>query len=173
MYIYTGTTPTECRFCICRKRNRLWVVGVQADAVTNVCLPSHGSKGCPDKTSWDKTSVGTKRPSDKTSVGTKRPADKTSGGQNVRRTKCPWGQNVRGQNVRLGHIYQGLARQFLLIKIYWAWRKNPLIHTYLSVGGWGEQYLKQRSFILIKTVYILKLSFPVGFFSKSCVDKRD
>jgi hypothetical protein len=35
-------------------------------------------------------------------VGTKRPSDKMSVG-----TKHPWGQNVRGQNIRLGHIYQG------------------------------------------------------------------
>jgi hypothetical protein len=69
----------------------------------------------------DKTSVATKRPSDKTSVGTKGPSDKRCGGQNIRGdktsvgTKRPWGQNVR-----LGHIYQG-----------------QYIHT-LSVGGWGE-----------------------------------
>jgi hypothetical protein len=75
--------------------------------------------------SVDKMSVGTKRPweqnvrSDKTSVGQNARGDKTSVGQNVRRTKRTWGQNVRGQNVRLGHIYQGLARQnFSLIKIY-------------------------------------------------------
>ncbi len=51
----------------------------------------------------------TKRPWGQNVHRTKRPADKTSA-----RTKRPWGQNVR-----LGHIYQGLARQkFLLIKIY-------------------------------------------------------
>jgi hypothetical protein len=109
----------------------------------------------------DKTSVATKRPSEKTSVGTKRPLDKTSGGQNVRGdktsvgTKRPWGQNVR-----LGHIYQGLARQyFLLIKIYWAWRrKNPPIPT-LSLCGRACTVLSntERSFIVIKTVYILTM----------------
>jgi hypothetical protein len=67
--------------------------------------------------SGDKKSVATKRPSDKPSVGTKRPSDKTSGRQNVRGdktsvgTKRPWGQNVR-----LGHIYQGLARPFFTDK---------------------------------------------------------
>ncbi len=118
-----------------------------------------GDKTSGDKTSVDKTSEGTKRPwgqnvrGDKTSVATKRPSDKTSMGikgpseKTSVRTKRPWGQNVRGLNVRLGHIYQGLVRQFLLIKIYWAWRKNPPIHTHtLSLVSvfWGSSYLSKQ-----------------------------
>ncbi len=61
-------------------------------------------------------------------------------------TKRPWGQNVRGQNVRLGHIYQGLARQnFLLIKDLLSVKevKSANAHT-LSLwegGGKHVQYL--------------------------------
>jgi hypothetical protein len=68
---------------------------------------------------WTKHPWGQNVHSDKTSVGTKRPSDKTSVGQNILQTKRPWGQNVSGQNVCLGHNYQGLVRQnFSLIKLY-------------------------------------------------------
>jgi hypothetical protein len=78
----------------------------------------------------DKMSVETKRlwgqniRSDKTSVRQNVRADKTSFGQNVRRKKHPADKtsvgkkHPWGQNIRQGHLYQGLARQFLLIKIY-------------------------------------------------------
>jgi hypothetical protein len=111
----------------------------------------------------DKTSMGTKRPwgqnvrSDKMSVRQNVRGDKRSVGQNVRRTKRPWGQSVRGQNVRLGQIYQGLARQFSLIKSI---EREGKIRQYphsLSVGQWGRACTvlnNQRSFIVIKTVYI-------------------
>ncbi len=142
-----------------------------------------GDKTSRDKTSVDKTSVGTKRPwgqnirSDKTSVGRNIRGDKMSVGHNVRQTKRPWGQNVREQNISLGHIYHGLARQFLLIKIYWAWRKNPPIPT-LSlcgrVGGsmYSTYHHREVLYIYQKIVYILKLPFSVGDFSKSYMDKR-
>jgi hypothetical protein len=83
-----------------------------------------------DKTSVDKTSVGTKRPwgqnvrSDKTSVGQNVRGDKRSVGQNNRWTKCPADKmSVRTKRPWTkrpsGSYLPGLAGQyFLLIKIY-------------------------------------------------------
>ncbi len=65
------------------------------------------------KRPWGQNIGQTKRPWGQNIRWTKCPADKTSV-----RTKRPWGQNIRGKNICLGHIYQGLARQFLLTKIY-------------------------------------------------------
>jgi hypothetical protein len=48
-------------------------------------------------------------------------------------TKCPWGQNVC-----LGQIYQGLARQFSLIKSIEHEGKIRQYPPSLSVGGWGK-----------------------------------
>jgi hypothetical protein len=70
------------------------------------------------------------------SIGTKHPADKMSGG-----TKRPEGQNIRGQIFRLGHIYQGLARQYFLSRQYFLLgnllsMKENSANTYVhSLGG--------------------------------------
>jgi hypothetical protein len=111
----------------------------------------------------DKTSVGTKHPWEKKSIGQNVRGDKRSVGQNVRwtkrlaekmsvRTKRPWGQNVRGQNIRLGQIYQGLARQFSLIKSIEHEGKIRL-YTHSLFG-----FCFLRFFIFIKTVYILTMT---------------
>jgi hypothetical protein len=67
---------------------------------------------------WTKHPAGQNVRRDKTSGQTKHLADKTSGGKNIRRDK-PSGnlasgrQNVQRQNIHLGHISQGLARQYV------------------------------------------------------------
>ncbi len=79
--------------------------------------------------------MGTKRPDGQNIRRTKRPSDKME--KPSVETKRPWGQNVRGQKVvRLGHIYQGLARQFLLKKIY---EREGQIRQYIHslCGKWG------------------------------------
>jgi hypothetical protein len=91
---------------------------------------SNAGIGAQTKRPWGQNVRG-----DKASVMTKRPW-----GQNVRRTKRPWGQNIRGQNVRLGHIYQGLARQYLLLRNLLSVKEKSAKTHSLSVGGWGETY---------------------------------
>jgi hypothetical protein len=69
-------------------------------------------------------------------------------------TKGPWGKNVRGQNIRLGHIYQGLARQYFLLRNLLSVKEKSANTYTLSVGGGGGGGKHVQHSIFIKTVYI-------------------
>ena len=66
---------------------------------------------CTDRTSQDKTSYGTKRPTGQNVLL----RNKTSQGQNVRRTKLPKGQNLPRDKMSQGKIQRNFCFEILIV----------------------------------------------------------